>query len=330
LVVTVSGLLMIATNIIVVLISFHLFAQNPASPRMQHDRKTVLFQQCTGSGLFWNPFDGMYYDQRLKGTMLPAPTAFLEIPPLDLVEEHELAQDRKHFLEADNDRVGKEKSGLWHYDKRYFVKKFVNAERRGQLIEIFGAWAKFADDNRIPYWIAHGSLVGWYWGSKILPWDEDIDIQMDSDVLSMLYYNSTNGIYEISDRYFFEINPHVLLRQFLRNNVIDARVVDKETGLFIDITGLFVKAPTRSYEELQSSQFWCCKSPHCYEKGSIYPLVRVIFEQIDTWRPYNFKDCLVSEYGYNALFKQEFRNHTWRGNVYRPDPVPRKGIWMPN
>ena len=49
------------------------------------------------------------------------------------------------------------------------------------------------EDLGIETWLAHGTLVGHYWGQKILPWDMDIDVQVLMTTLRYLAtkYNST-------------------------------------------------------------------------------------------------------------------------------------------
>lgn len=78
-----------------------------------------------------------------------------------------------------------------------------------------------------------------------MPWDSDIDVQMTNSTVHMLasYYNMTIHSFHISDDekrdYMLEVNPKYKdpsYDDFL--NVIDARWIDIETGLFIDITAV--------------------------------------------------------------------------------------------
>lgn len=43
--------------------------------------------------------------------------------------------------------------------------------------------ASWADSNSFPYWISHGTLIGWHWNKQILPWDVDIDLQIHGNML---------------------------------------------------------------------------------------------------------------------------------------------------
>ncbi|KAK4692345.1 hypothetical protein P7C71_g4838, partial [Lecanoromycetidae sp. Uapishka_2] len=75
---------------------------------------------------------------------------------------------------------------------------------------------------------------------QILPWDSDIDVQMTNTTVDFLahYYNMTVHTFRRRD-YLLEVNPKYTdpsYSDFL--NVIDARWIDIDTGLFIDITAV--------------------------------------------------------------------------------------------
>ncbi len=79
---------------------------------------------------------------------------------------------------------------------------------------------------------------------QILPWDSDVDVQVSEPTMHFLasYYNMTIHHYKLPHipkgrDYMLEINPYYVNRtQADRFNVIDARWIDTDTGLFIDIT----------------------------------------------------------------------------------------------
>lgn len=81
--------------------------------------------------------------------------------------------------------------------------------------------------------------------AQIMPWDSDIDVQMTNVSVHMLasYYNMTIhsfyvGAGERRD-YMLEVNPKYTDPSYDDTlNVIDARWIDTETGLFIDITAV--------------------------------------------------------------------------------------------
>ena len=77
-----------------------------------------------------------------------------------------------------------------------------------------------------------------------MPWDYDADVQVTEADMYFLaaYHNMTIYYYKYGDmekgRFFqLEVNPYFVHReQDDKSNVIDARWIDMQTGLYIDIT----------------------------------------------------------------------------------------------
>ncbi|KAJ3268603.1 hypothetical protein HDV01_002541 [Terramyces sp. JEL0728] len=191
--------------------------------------------------------------------------------PPNATIESELIKDDKFY---------REHAIFQHLDRRY-AHKLPAPERRQALTNLFRAWAIFADSKQFPYWIMHGSLLGWYWGGKTMSFDDDIDVQVHANTL----YSFSEAPVQVFGRYRFELNPHFRIRSPQHNNKIDARFVDTKNGHFIDITGIALVNETIA-----------CKSPHRYQIQDIFPLVRTSFEGVPTWRPFNVSRVLQQEY----------------------------------
>jgi len=43
-------------------------------------------------------------------------------------------------------------------------------------------------DLEVITWLAHGTLLGWYWGQKIMPWDTDLDVHVRNLTFLASYY----------------------------------------------------------------------------------------------------------------------------------------------
>jgi hypothetical protein len=198
-------------------------------------------------------------------------------------------------------------------------------------------------------WIMHGSLLGWWWNQRVMPWDSDIDVQVSERAIDFLasYHNMTVHSFTASDlgedkdsivddrakRYLLEVNPR------FRNastgdilNVIDARWIDIDTGLFIDITTLRVdkggandKEDVSDMEVVQSidyqtrkrlaakqvsihsdSHLMYCKDKHAFLSSQIYPLRTSLFEGVPVRIPYAYQELLAEEYGAGSLTEHEF------------------------
>ncbi|KAJ3165900.1 hypothetical protein HDU88_003775 [Geranomyces variabilis] len=224
---------------------------------------------------------------------------------------------KKYFYEKNN-----------HFDARWFVAKTPDELRPPLIKSLFAAWSRFADERQIPYWIMHGSLLGWYFGGRQMPWDDDMDIQVNANMLYVLAkYNMTRGT-GIDTRYILDVNPNHTTRHHEKSNVIDARFIDTHTGHFIDITGLAF--PTEEDEVVM------CKTPHRYRLDQIYPLVRTLYEGVQTWRPYAVPDLLRKEYGSGVLKKLTYNRHRfdaaknrWLKDLSLPPPPPPKKPLVP-
>jgi hypothetical protein len=78
----------------------------------------------------------------------------------------------------------------------------------------------------------------------VLPWDSDADVQISEGSIYYLaaYYNMTTFYFEFpkipNGRTFqLEVNPNYVFREEADAlNVVDARWIDMDNGLFIDIT----------------------------------------------------------------------------------------------
>lgn len=84
----------------------------------------------------------------------------------------------KYFHEPGGDDL------LHHYDIRYFQKIVTDEERQDTLRHLIRAYLLTFEYLGIETWIAHGTLLAWYWNAKILPWDWDLDTQVYRHLLS--------------------------------------------------------------------------------------------------------------------------------------------------
>lgn len=200
-------------------------------------------------------------------------------------------------------------NSLGHYDVRYYQGEPVTYEEKADTLHhMVRAYLSTFREKGVETWIAHGTLLGWWWNGKILPWDWDLDVQVSASTLQYLGKNMNmtthkytgigeNGT-EINREYLLDINPNSVERERgLGLNVIDARWIDIRNGLFIDITGLSETQP-----EVQPG-IWVCKNYHRYNTRDLYPLRETVFEGVPALVPYSFDRILTHEYSGQALTK---------------------------
>ncbi|KAJ3386829.1 hypothetical protein HDU92_002235 [Lobulomyces angularis] len=197
--------------------------------------------------------------------------------------------DNKYFYEANWDN---------HLDARWGLKNLTHEKIKISLTETLKAFSKFSNKQGLKFWICHGTLLSWYWNKKIFPWDFDIDIQISWEDLNLI---SKHNQTFLEDRFFIDVNPWSKFRYHQQHNVIDARIIDKTTGCYIDIT---VIAKTKLSSGLIHDK---SNPPHYYEFEELFPLHETELEGVKVWRPNFAILSLANEYGVTS-FEQDYFN----------------------
>jgi hypothetical protein len=126
-----------------------------------------------------------------------------------------------------------------HYDPRFFKKKLTMSELHKKLYELL---TKFKSFYKGEFWLAYGTLIGGVRHNKIIPWDDDIDLHTWAKDLTQL----KNPNWETNDM-IWKIIPNADKPEVDEFNGIDARLICKKTGLFIDIMAYHKKLNKKSY-----------------------------------------------------------------------------------
>jgi len=122
----------------------------------------------------------------------------------------------------------------------------------------------------------------------------------------MIHHFNLPGSGEGKD-YILEVNPHCRNSSLSdESSKIDARWIDMDTGLFIDITSLRRNATAEAEGKAGAV---ISKDNHHYMHADIYPLREIIFEDTLVKIPYAYSDLLLEEYGPDALTLKDFQHH---------------------
>ncbi|KAI9759876.1 MAG: hypothetical protein M4579_002001 [Chaenotheca gracillima] len=210
-----------------------------------------------------------------------------------------------------------------HYDGRFAEKTIAYADRRTHLSNLIQSYLATMDDLGAVTWIMHGTLLGWWWNRKIMPWDSDLDVQIDESTIHFLaaYYNMTTYHYKTEQLpegkdYMLEINPrYIHSATDDRLNVIDARWIDMDTGLFIDITTVWKDKENPGSGKLN------CKDRHHYLEKDLFPLRESYFENTKVKVPFAYTEVLVEEYGQKSITKTEYENHKFNPDTMEWEPL---------
>lgn len=199
-----------------------------------------------------------------------------------------------------------------HYDGRFTDHVLDYADQKRDLKILLQTYLATFADLQIETWLMHGTLLGWWWNKKNLPWDSDIDVQVTESSMYFLaaYYNMSVFHYRTpripgGRDYMLEVNPHYTNREQNDTlNVIDARWIDTDTGLFIDITTARYNLTHPAGEGMMS-----CKDGHEYRDTYIFPLRDTVFEGAPAKIPYRYKEVLQAEYGERSLTNTDYHDH---------------------
>ena len=224
--------------------------------------------------------------------------------------------DRSHSNIDDDhpDKYFHESTFHQHYDGRFAANQLPYDERVAHLTALIQTYLSTMNDVGAETWIMHGSLLGWYWNRKIMPWDSDVDVMLSERSMYFLAvsYNMTihhyklPGITEGRD-YMLEISPHWNNGSVSDGaNVIDARWIDTDTGMFIDITTLR-RNFTAETEGKEGAMM--VKDRHKYLYDDIFPLRETTFEGAPAKVPFAYAELLTEEYGEHALSDIYWENH---------------------
>ncbi|KXL49318.1 hypothetical protein M433DRAFT_8715 [Acidomyces richmondensis BFW] len=224
--------------------------------------------------------------------------------------------DRAHqkIEEDEPEKYFHESSFHEHYDGRFADKQVNYQDKHRYLRMLIQTYLSTMNDIGAETWIMHGTLLGWWWNKRIMPWDSDIDVMMSENSMHhlALYYNMSVHHYRLSDSeqngrdYLLEINPHYTNDSIDNSNKIDARWIDTDTGLFIDITTL---RRNTTAEALGDEGAMMVKDNHHFYYDDIFPLRETVFESFPAKVPYSYADILIEEYGEEALSRIIFENH---------------------
>ncbi|KAF4442835.1 hypothetical protein F53441_11625 [Fusarium austroafricanum] len=234
----------------------------------------------------------------------------LSVPDV-LRDLEEKLQDKEPILP----KYFKEPTDHSHYDARYFHDALEHEAQNAGIKVLMQTYLATFRDLGIQTWLMHGSLLGWWWGKKVMPWDLDADVSVTEADMHFLaaYYNMTVYYYEYENcpnGCFFQldVNPYYIHRgRDDELNHIDARWIDMQTGQFIDITAVRYDPGHERGEGVMYD-----KHDHEFKDKYIFPLLETTFEGLQVKIPYRYKDFLESEYGDGALTRKDYNG---RANI---------------
>lgn len=251
------------------------------------------------------------------------------------------------FLETSNQKVdtadrffkypwiyGDVVAGRSHHIYSPFFKRYIpDRERQSILQHMIRSWFRFAATEDVASWINSGSLLGWAFNGVNMPWDTDTDIQLPIAQLDRLSRKYNNTIITENPRdgnavYLFEVSP-TYIRQGNGRNFIDARFIDINTGVYLDISALSHtndQPPSDIYKSNSDISRLKAMAVHCKHWNwllldELLPLRHTHFEGSSIYVPRNVSAILLRQYGSESFTtKMSFNDHDYRSDL---------GMWVP-
>ncbi|CCE72748.1 Piso0_000342 [Millerozyma farinosa CBS 7064] len=239
-----------------------------------------------------------------------------------------------------------------HFDWRFFN----GLPSDYQTVSIFmhgliRAWLAFTGRVKCSTWLAHGSLLSWYWNGVAFPWDYDIDVQMPiADLHSLCKKYNQSLIVDLGSegdaetrhgKYFLDCGTFISTRTRSNgNNNIDARFIDVDNGYYVDITGLALSAsvPPNRYRQLLDDvvgvneanklpiydrngflRLYNCRNNHFSLYSELSPLRLTMYEGQPTYVPHDYESLLKAEYGERGISQNLFEQYTF---------LPQLRLWI--
>lgn len=236
-----------------------------------------------------------------------------------------------------------------HHDWRFFNGFTINTDQQVLVLHrLIKNYLQFCRAHGLVTWIAHGSLLSWYWNGMAFPWDADSDAQMPIRDLHKLAreFNQTLVVENVGiehegektdfngmGMFFIDVGSSLTHRgRGNGQNNIDARFIDLATGLYVDITGLALSdtnAPAR-YDYLidldknkkkiseekklalvdnSLKQVYNCRNNHFSSLKELSPLVLLGVQNQLGYIPLNFGVLLDHEYRIDSFSRRDFKDY---------------------
>ena len=187
------------------------------------------------------------------------------------------------------------------YDWRYFHDKTTREDRRADLRDLVRSYLSTFEDQGVETWLAHGTLLGWWWDARIIPWQDYVDMQVSGEGMDWLAeklnhtqysfnYTNAEGGESATRTYVLHVNPY--------RDDVGARWIDIDSGLYVDITEV-------RQRDRKEPKVWSSRTNQRYNGEELWPMRLSQFEGVKARIPYKYKEILVEEYGLSGLASEE-------------------------
>lgn len=191
-----------------------------------------------------------------------------------------------------------------HMDQTYGKRNTSRDNITSEMHALLRTLMALCESIQVKPVLMYGGLLGWRHHQKqVLPWDDDLDlIVLGNDVDRIVTLDGLE-----TDHWIFRVNPRYKNRIIHDPfNKIDARLISKRNGVFIDLTFFW----QTHHNTL------IAKDGNEYNTNDMLPLKADTFEGIPVFVPNNVDAVLVKRYGLNALKPYEWHLQQFGSNIF--------------
>jgi hypothetical protein len=193
----------------------------------------------------------------------------------------------------------------------YFASPLTGDDKR-LLLKMFETVLDTLTANNIAYFIIGGTLLGSYRHHDHIPWDDDIDIIIDSthkhlvrDVLSQ--FEPVYGLHSRKDKHswkFFPREGHFIIHRYYRSPFVDIFFYEEND------THIWNETPYFPNE--------------CWLKNTVFPLQKRPLGSLDVSAPCDVKSVLSAYISDSSMCRTRDRSHIFDVSLYFSTPVEVK------
>ncbi|KFG80563.1 putative mannosylphosphorylation protein (Mnn4) [Metarhizium anisopliae] len=229
-----------------------------------------------------------------------------------LTDQKAVSHDDQSFRISKPDSSETHHDAKFAYDSRYMKQLLNKTAHRDAARTLIQSYLITCRELQVQTWLMNGSLLGWWWGKKMLPWDYSSNVQITEADLHFLaaYHNASVHFHKRKampkgKRFLLEISPDFTNRaQTGATDVIDARWTDLGSGLYLNITAVRYSPDHPSGEGVLYT-----KNGQQFHDTLLHPLRDTTFEGEPVKIPYRYKTMLAERYGEEALKKTHYNGH---------------------
>jgi lipopolysaccharide cholinephosphotransferase len=196
-----------------------------------------------------------------------------------------------------------EKKGNKKVNQKKIVIPQIPKRKAKQLYKIMYDFDNFCVENNLQYWVEGGTLMGALRHGGIIPWDDDVDVQM----LMKDYLKLANMKDELK-KHKLEIHYEKDYGNLMKISYINKKPLGKNKSWsfpFIDVFSMSLSRDKKYYQ--YSNKIWRELSGSKIKVSDVFPLKRVKFCGTKVYAPKNGVNYLKENYGKNVMKEAYFQ-----------------------